>query len=85
MLGLETVAECMADYFVGHHPAMQGSRKAAQAVDAARCLEDSAHSFIMTSVPHPGKRRLRRVRSDYGCVTGNTETARCYGGGITRV
>src|SRR5262247_747202 len=42
MLGMETVAERMADYFVGHHPTMPGSGKMAQALDAARCLEDSA-------------------------------------------
>jgi hypothetical protein len=50
MLGMETVAERMADYFVGHHPTMPGSGKTAQAVDAARCLEDSAHC------PHDDKR-----------------------------
>src|SRR5215468_11635685 len=55
MLGMETVAERMADYFVGHHPKMPGSGKTAQAVDAARCLEDSAHASMMTSVPRPGK------------------------------
>jgi len=45
----------MADYFVGHHLTMPGSGKTAQAVDAARCLEDSAHASMMTSVPRPGK------------------------------
>jgi hypothetical protein len=55
MLGMETVAKRMADDFVGHHSTMPGSRKTAQAVDAAGCLEDSAHASIMTSVPHPGK------------------------------
>jgi hypothetical protein len=44
-----------ADYFVGHHPTMPGSGKTAQAIDAARCLEDSAHASMMTSLPHPGK------------------------------
>ena len=34
---------------------MPGSAKTAQAVDAARCLEDSAHASMMTSVPRPGK------------------------------
>jgi hypothetical protein len=55
MQGMETVAERMADYFVGHHPTMPGSGKPAQAVDAPRCLEDSAHPSMMTSVPRPGK------------------------------
>jgi hypothetical protein len=34
---------------------MPGSSKTAEAVDAARCLEDSAHGSMMTSVPRPGK------------------------------
>lgn len=55
MLGMETVAERMADDFVGHHSTMPSSRKTAQTVDAARCLEESAHASMMTSVPHPGK------------------------------
>jgi hypothetical protein len=55
MLWMETVAGRMADYLAGHHPTMPGSGKTAQAVDAARCLEDSAHASIMTSVPRPGK------------------------------
>jgi hypothetical protein len=56
---METVAERMADYFVGHHPTMPGSGKTAQAVDAARCLEDSAHDSMMTSVPRPGETTAR--------------------------
>ena len=55
MLGMKTVAERMADYFVGYHPTMPGSGKRAQGVDSARCLEDSAHASIMTTVPRPGK------------------------------
>ena len=55
MQGMETVAERMADYFVGHHPTMPGGGKTTQALDAARCLEDSAHASMMTSVPRPGK------------------------------
>src|SRR5262249_29524267 len=57
MLGMETVAERMADYFVRHHPTMPCSGKTAQAVDATRCLEDSAHASMMTSVPCLGKKR----------------------------
>ena len=52
---MKTVAERMADYFAGYHPTMPGSGKTAQAVDTARCLEDSAHASMMTSVPPPGK------------------------------
>ena len=55
MLGMETVAERMANYFVGHYPTMPGSGKTAHSVDAARCLEDSTHASMMTSVSHPGK------------------------------
>jgi hypothetical protein len=55
MLRMETVAERMADYFVRHHPTMPGTRKTAQAFDPARCLEDSPHASMMTSVPRPGK------------------------------
>ena len=55
MLRMETVTERMADYVVGQHPTMPGSGKTPQAVDAARCLEDSAHASMMTSVPLPGK------------------------------
>ena len=57
MLRMETVAECMADYFVGYHPTMPGTGKTAQAVDATRCLEDGAHASMMTSVLRPGKTR----------------------------
>jgi hypothetical protein len=52
---MKTVAERMADYFAGYHPTMPGSGKTAEAVDAARCLKDSAHTSMMTSVPRPGK------------------------------
>jgi hypothetical protein len=34
---------------------MPGSGKTAHSVDAARCLEDSTHASMMTSVSHPGK------------------------------
>ena len=64
MLGMETVAEGMADYFVAHHATMPGSGKTAQAVAAACCLEHSAHASMMTSVPAPRQDdRPRRVRS----------------------
>src|SRR5262249_1630051 len=55
MQGMETMTERVADYFVGHHPTMPGSGKTAHAVDTARCLEDSAHASMMTSVTRPGK------------------------------
>jgi hypothetical protein len=75
MLGMETVAERMADYFVRHNPTMPGSGKAAQAVDAARCLEDSEHASMMTNVPRPGKTTAApRVRGDSGRVTRNSRT-----------
>jgi hypothetical protein len=63
-MGMETVTERMADYFVGHHATMPGSRKTAQAVDAACCLEHRAHASMMTSAPAPRQDdNPRRVRS----------------------
>jgi hypothetical protein len=63
------VAERMADYFVRDHAAMPGSGKTAEAVNAARCLEDSAHASVMTSVPRPGKATAAAtgLRSYYPC------------------
>ena len=48
MVGVEAVAERMGDHFVGHHPAVRGVGKTAQAGDATRCLEDSLHASMMT-------------------------------------
>jgi hypothetical protein len=50
MLGMETVAERMADHIVGHHPVMPGVGKSAQTVNCTRSLEDTAHATIMTVV-----------------------------------
>ena len=41
LLGVEAVAERMADHIVGHHPTMPAAGKTAQAVHFTRCLEDS--------------------------------------------
>ena len=46
MLGMETVAERVADYFVGHHPTMPGVRKTVHALLATGRLEDSTHPPI---------------------------------------
>jgi hypothetical protein len=51
MLGVEAVAERMADHVVGHHPTMPGAGKTAQTVHSTRGLEDSLHASIMTIVP----------------------------------
>jgi hypothetical protein len=51
MLGVEAVAEGMADHVVGHHPTMPGVGKAAQAIIATRCFGDSLHASMMTIVP----------------------------------
>src|ERR1700674_5388749 len=51
MLGVEAVAERMADHVVSHHPTMPGAGKTAQAVVATRRLENSLHASIMTIVP----------------------------------
>ena len=48
MPGMETVAEGMADYVVGHHPTMPGGVETVQAVVSAPGLEDSKHVSIMT-------------------------------------
>jgi hypothetical protein len=48
MLGVEAVAEGMADHVVGHHPTMPGVGKAAQAVVATHRFEDSLHASMMT-------------------------------------
>src|SRR5271170_3824182 len=47
MLGVEAVAEGMADQVVGHHPTMPGFGKAAQAVVSTRRFEDSLHGSMM--------------------------------------
>jgi hypothetical protein len=65
MLGMETVAERMADYFVGHHATMPGSGNTAQAVDAARCLEHCAHASMMT-IGSPAQARRRAAASSTG-------------------
>src|SRR5262245_47163319 len=51
MLRMEAVAECMGDHVVSHHPMMPGLGKTAQAVVAARRLEESLHASIMTVPP----------------------------------
>src|SRR6202051_3642910 len=48
MVGVEAVAERMGDHVVGHHPAVPGVGKTAQAGDATRRLEDSLHASMMT-------------------------------------
>lgn len=50
MLGMETVAECMADNVVGHHPVIPRFRKTVQALAATRRLEDSMHPPMMTNL-----------------------------------
>jgi len=51
MLGVEAVAERMADHVVDHYPTMPSTGKTAQAVASTRRLEDSLHALIMTIVP----------------------------------
>src|SRR6266566_1655513 len=45
MLGVEAVAERMADHVIGHHPTMPGVGKTAQAVLATRRLKDCLHAL----------------------------------------
>jgi hypothetical protein len=47
MLGVETVAEGMADHFVGPYPAMPGLGKTTQAVIATRRFEYGLHVSIL--------------------------------------
>jgi hypothetical protein len=48
MLGMKAVAECVADYIVGHHPTMPGVRKVLQSLVATGRFEYSAHGSMMT-------------------------------------
>ncbi len=50
MLGVEAVAERMADNLVGHYATMPSCGETLQAIVATRCLEDSLHAFTMTIV-----------------------------------
>ena len=70
MLGVEAVAERMADHVVGHHPTMPGAGKAAQAVVATRRLENSLHASIMTIVLLSLQDDGRGEFSDFGHWTG---------------
>ena len=72
-VGVEAVAERMGEYVVGHHPAVPGVGKTAQAVDATRRLEDSSHIAMMTILLYRCKRGgfPREVRG-----TANPSTAR---------
>ena len=51
MLGVEAVAERMANHVVGCHATMPSVGKTAQAVHSTRRLEDSLHGSIMIIVP----------------------------------
>src|SRR5258708_22382887 len=51
MLGVQAVAEGIADQFVRHHPTMPGLGKAAHAVVATRRFEHSLHASMMNIVP----------------------------------
>jgi hypothetical protein len=55
MLGVEAVAERMANHVIGHHPTMPGIGKTVQAVLATHRLKHCSHAFMMTIVPYPGK------------------------------
>ena len=79
MLGVEAVAERMADHVIGQHPTMPGVRETAQAVVATRRLKDSLHASMMTIVPYSMQddgrgefsggnpiRAIRRDQAKYG-------------------
>ncbi len=48
VLWVKTVAERMGDHVVRHHPTVPGVSKSAQALNAAYCVEESLHAFMMT-------------------------------------
>ena len=73
MLGVEAVAERMADHVVGHHPTMPGIGKTAQAVVATRCLEDRSHASMMTIVPCLCKTMAPASSTGLLSVTANRE------------
>ena len=50
MLRVEAMTEGVGHNVVGHHPLMPGVSKTTQAVLATRCLEDSLHVPMMTSL-----------------------------------
>ena len=50
MLGVEAVAERMADHVVGYHATVPGVGKTAHSVHSTRRLEDCLHPCIMTIV-----------------------------------
>jgi hypothetical protein len=62
MVGLEAVAERMAYYLVGHHPAMPGTGKSTQSVASACRLEDTLHASIMTIIPSLCNAHVKHVR-----------------------
>jgi hypothetical protein len=82
MLGMETMAEGMTDYVVGHDPAMPSVGKTVQALVATRRLEDSTHASHNDSPPCPCKAVTAAVQqvtqsSSVDCVlTGKQEIAR---------
>ena len=50
MLGVEAVAEGMADELVGHHPGVPRLGQTQQSFVAAGCLVHAGHDAIMTEV-----------------------------------
>jgi len=65
MLGVEAVAERMADHVIGHHPTMPSVGKTEQAALATRRLKDSLHASMITIVPYPSK--TMAAGSSVGC------------------
>jgi hypothetical protein len=75
MLGVETVAERMADHAIGHHPTMPGVGKTAQAVVATRCLKDCLHASMMTMVSYRGNTKRPGVPIAEACPVSRSPTA----------
>ena len=64
-MGVEAVAECMADHVVRHHPMMPRVGKTAESIHSTSRLEDSLHTAIMTVTLFPCK------QCPYGSVSVN--------------
>jgi hypothetical protein len=76
---MESVAERVADYLVGHHPGMPGLGKATQASTAARCFVPASHASTMPGPRRHGSRS--RARCDAHAVPHRCQHPPHEGGG----
>src|SRR4249920_3996293 len=69
VLGVEAVAERLADDLVGHHPLVPGPGQAEQPLVAARGDVHAVHPITLRRTP-PAARSLRATRDDVKLVLG---------------